>query len=155
MCLLVVYHTEYLCDTATPEPRGPTEQQARSFTLGKNTISSSSRPRKFHVSHFSRIENPKSLSQVLLQMVTNHMKLAFFSVGTNYILEQIAIIPQQWLCGPCLADFPSLHLGVNKEILSPGIKNNDSMKVALDGCSCFFRLSPKFSVFLHNAQNNL
>lgn len=110
--------------------------QARSFTLDRSSISHSSRTRIFHVSHFSRVENPKGLSQV-----------ALFSVGTNYILERIAITPPTMPVEACLGDFPSLHLGVKKEILYLGIKNNDSMKVALDDAIASFIFPPNFQCF--------
>lgn len=132
MWLLLVYHTEYLCDTSTPEPRRPTEQQARYFTLGRSSISHSSWTSRIHVSHFFRVENPK-FSRSSGIVLCGH-KL-YFRTDCNH--------PPNNACGGLSRRLSILHLGVKKEILYLGIKNDDRMKVALDGCSSqIFSVSP-------------
>lgn len=73
---------------------------------------------------------------------------------TNHILEQISISPLEWYAAQWKAQsrrYPIpfrglLHLGVDKDILCPGIKRNDSMTVDLSGWRCFY-LSPNFQYF--------
>lgn len=73
---------------------------------------------------------------------------------TNHILEQISISPLEWYGAQWKAQsrrYPIpfhglLHLGVDKDILCPGIKRNDSMTVDLSGWRCFY-LSPNFQYF--------
>ena len=87
-------HRQHQCDTSryctAPEPK--TNTTTESYLLLQvwlNKVDDSWFP---YECHFSRGETLMYLAQILLQMVTNHMKMAFPSVVTVHSLSSVQLI---------------------------------------------------------------